>query len=86
MQICNKVLVFSLFILFPLVVHNLTASGQKHVELTQDTGLESLEDYLKQNNLDSTQRMAKLLLFLNQVNPKMLLLVLMSSKQLYYFT
>jgi len=48
-------------------VHNLTASGQKHVKLTQDTGLELLEDYLKQNNPDSTQRMAKLLLFLNQV-------------------
>jgi len=45
----------------------LTASGQKHVELAQDIGLESLEDYLKQNHLDSTQRMAKLLLFLNQV-------------------
>jgi len=48
-------------------VQKLTASGQKHVELTQDFSLELLEAHVKHAKLDSTQRMLKLLLLLNQV-------------------
>jgi len=58
----NKAFIISLF---PLVVHNLTANGQKEIEHTQDAGLELLEAYIKQST--KRGRMAKLLLFLGQV-------------------
>jgi len=48
-----------------LVIHHLTANGQKEIEHTQDTGLELLEAYSKQST--KRGRMAKLLLFLGQV-------------------
>jgi len=54
-------------LLFPLVIHSLTPSGQKEIEHTQDTGLELLEAHIKQSKPGSPRRMAKLLLFLGQV-------------------
>ena len=62
--VCSKQSILS-FSSFPLVVHNLTANGQKEIEHTQDAGLELLEAYIKQSTKQG--RMAKLLLFLGQV-------------------
>ena len=50
-----------------LVIHNLSDSGQKMIERTQDAGLELLEDYAKRVFPNSSQRRSKLLLFLGQV-------------------
>jgi len=53
--------------LFSLVLHNLSANGQKDVEHAQDAGLELLEAHVKQNKPSSPRRLCKLLLFLGQV-------------------
>lgn len=50
-----------------LVIHNLSANGQKDVENAQDAGLELLEAHIKQNRSNSPRRLCKLLLFLGQV-------------------
>jgi len=50
-----------------LVIHSLTASGQKEIECTQDTGLKLLEAHVQKSKLRPSQRMTKLLLFHGQV-------------------
>ena len=56
------------FFLFQfLVLHNLSANGQKDVEHAQDAGLELLETHVKQSKPNSPRRLCKLLLFLGQV-------------------
>jgi len=45
----------------------LTTNGKKEIQFAQEVGLELLEAHVKQTNPDSTQRMTKLLLFLNQI-------------------
>lgn len=54
------------FFLF-LVIHNLSANGQKDVESAQDAALELLEAHVKQTKPGSPRRHCKLLLFLGQV-------------------
>ena len=54
------------FVVF-LVIHTLSANGQKDVENAQDVGLELLESHVKQNKPNSPRRLCKLLLFLGQV-------------------
>ena len=71
------------FLLYILVIQNLTASGQKETEHAQDAGLKLLESYVQKSKLRSSQRMTKLLLFHGQVKALTKDIMKIEEKQSY---